>query len=246
MKFKKTRKEDDQQKNKQELIKLEDESLESEKNYSEEGDEADCDFDGDWDRYGYGDYAETVRDSLKRVSKFGIIFIFFAAILMLSYAVGVIVFETVEPYIPLTYFGGFIACLYIHSTVLLTYPCFPVVLQYAHSANLNPILVAVCAATGAAVGEMIGYVVGRLSTRIISQESIKEELESKIPPYPYVLLVVLSVLPSGFYDILGIIAGMVGLEKKKFFAASFLGKTLKFLCLILAARIFPEYYMRYI
>ena len=128
-----------------------------------------------------------------------------------------------------TYLGVFLVCFIANSTVLLPAPSILVVLQY--SMILNPVVVAICGALGASLGEMVGFMTGAHGRHFVSGKLIKK-VEDHFPNHPYIFVLVFSALPLPLFDVVGMMAGAIRLDKLKFYLICLAGKLFKMLVFV--------------
>lgn len=103
---------------------------------------------------------------------------------------------------------------------------------------LSPLLLAATVAFGAAIGELSGYLLGAFS--INSFEKMKsrkiaqiEEMELRIHKYGMIVIMLGALIPFPF-DIIGMAAGLLKFDAKKFFIACFTGKFMRYLIITYA------------
>lgn len=122
------------------------------------------------------------------------------------------------------YAGVFVACFASTATILLPAPGILVVLQYAQF--LNPILVICIGGLGTSLGEMLGYLLGRTGKEIVNLNTDNKAL-NLFKKYPYITVLVFSVIPLPFFDVVGVASGMTKLNVLKFWSICFIGKVIK-------------------
>ena len=127
------------------------------------------------------------------------------------------------------YLGLFVINILGSASIVL--PLVPSVLAIiAVAPFLNPWLIGLSSGAGAAIGELTGYYVGRGGGAIIKGKSKAwieraERWSKKSGLFPVIILFAITPLPA---DIVGILAGMIKYDVKKFLLANFIGKTIKF------------------
>jgi membrane protein DedA with SNARE-associated domain len=96
--------------------------------------------------------------------------------------------------------------------------------------GLNPFIVGISAGLGSAIGELTGYFLGAGGRHIVEKKWKRSKrakwLEKKFNEYGFLTILVAALLPFPF-DIIGILSGMSNYNLKKFFIATFIGKSLK-------------------
>jgi membrane protein YqaA with SNARE-associated domain len=132
-----------------------------------------------------------------------------------------------ESLISLGYFGIFLINLIGYSSILFPLPASAFV--FFSGGFLNPLILGPVAGLGAALGELTGYGLG-FGGRLILKKETKEKME-RITKFlkrkgTFLALVFLAAIPVLGGDILGISAGFLKYDLKKYFLASFIGKTI--------------------
>jgi len=130
------------------------------------------------------------------------------------------------------YIGVFLVSLIGTASIFFPVPSFAVI--FAAGAFLNPFLVALFAGLGATIGEVTGYALGLGGRHVLSKKYKKsvsrtKEWIEKRGVFVVILLFAITPLPD---DVVGILAGIIKYDIKKFFIATFIGKF--FLSLVLA------------
>lgn len=129
------------------------------------------------------------------------------------------------------YLGVFVASAVSSASIFLPIPFF--LLAVAAGALLNPILVAIIGGLGAALGELVGYGVGAGGKHLAKPEQkkwfrkTKRWLKGK-KAFFIIIAFAATPLPD---DVVGILAGFLRYDIKKFFVAMAIGKILLFLVL---------------
>ncbi|MCD6590951.1 MAG: DedA family protein [Candidatus Aenigmarchaeota archaeon] len=131
------------------------------------------------------------------------------------------------------YLGIFIISFVGSASIFLPVPTFTLI--FVFGAILNPWLVGFSAAIGSALGELTGYAVGLGGKKIIEKKNkrwlrIAEKWSEKYAIFWIILLFAVTPLPD---DVIGIVAGAVNYDVKKFLLASFTGKLILSLSLAL-------------
>ena len=131
------------------------------------------------------------------------------------------------------YVGAFLVTLVSSATVLVPAPAF--VALPALAATLNPILVALVAATGAIIGELTGFLVGREGQGVVPQQNrLYRTLEGWMKRWGSWAVFVLVSVPLPLFDVAGIISGALGYPLWKFFLIGWAGKIIKYVLLVTA------------
>lgn len=132
------------------------------------------------------------------------------------------------------YLGAFLISLIASATIILPAPGIAVVV--AMGVALDPWLLGIVAGLGSAIGELSGYVAGASGRALVPehQRAQVERLRELTGRYGPALLAVLAALPIPLFDFAGIVAGMIRMPIPSFLAAVTIGKSIKYIILILA------------
>lgn len=152
------------------------------------------------------------------------------AVLGLLAAVGVTVaifhFRTsIEQYKAVSYPAIFLISVLGNATVIFPAPSYAV--AFSGGAVLNPYGVGVAAGLGATIGELTGYLIGS-SGRVIAKSNLHARFEALITKWGWLTIFGLSLIPNPFFDIGGIVAGMMKMPVWKFLLATAAGKVIRF------------------
>jgi membrane protein YqaA with SNARE-associated domain len=131
------------------------------------------------------------------------------------------------------YVGAFFISLVASSTIVLPAPGIAIVI--AMSTGLNPYALGIIAGVGSAIGELTGYVAGRSGRAFVpeKQRLQVERLHNLTQKYGALVLAVLAALPFPLFDFAGIVAGMLKMPVLSFLAGVSVGKSIKYIFLIL-------------
>ena len=125
------------------------------------------------------------------------------------------------------FLGLFIINMISSATIFL--PIIPAVfITFAYASVANPILVGIVAGAGNAIGELTGYYIGVGGGKLIMKKNQRwlrraKKWTEKRGPFAVILLFAATPLPS---DIVGLLAGIIKYDVKKFLLAGFIGKTI--------------------
>jgi membrane protein YqaA with SNARE-associated domain len=124
------------------------------------------------------------------------------------------------------YLGVFIVSLIGNSSIILPVPSFLAV--FAAGSLLNPWLVGLIAGIGAALGELTGYILGMggrkaLEARYKRDIGRLKKVMEKYGMFPLLVLFAATPLPD---DLVGILAGIIRYNVKKFLLATLIGKVI--------------------
>ena len=135
--------------------------------------------------------------------------------------------------------GLFLASAIANATVFLPLPIDLLILASADTLGLNEVLVAAIAlGLGAAVGEMTAYITGRLGGNAIKALGITEfgkldQIREKIGEKGAYFIFIGALVPFPF-DLIGVSAGLIKFDWRKFFLAALFGKTIRYIVIGLA------------
>jgi len=125
------------------------------------------------------------------------------------------------------YLGVFLTTLITTGAFVLPVPYLAVI--FKAGSFLNPGMVALVAGVAAALGELTGLILGRGGRAFVPDSRWCSLAEHWMRRHGFVTVAVASLIPNPAFDIVGIIAGVVGYPARRFCIACFFGKTLKFL-----------------
>jgi uncharacterized membrane protein YdjX (TVP38/TMEM64 family) len=126
------------------------------------------------------------------------------------------------------YPGIFLIALMTNATVLLPAPGIAVV--FAMGAIFNPIYIGLAAGAGGALGELSGYLAGFSGQAVVEKTGIYDRFHHWINRNGFFAIFILAALPNPFFDVAGVIAGILKMPLTKFILAVWIGVTLK-MCL---------------
>ena len=131
------------------------------------------------------------------------------------------------------YVGAFIVSLIASATIVLPAPGLAIII--AMSASLNPVLLGVVAGVGSAFGELTGYAAGAGGSFLIPPERQDqfERVRHLTSRYGSLVLALLAALPFPLFDFAGIVAGALRMRVSRFLLAVAIGKSVKYVILIM-------------
>ena len=147
-----------------------------------------------------------------------------AAILAISYMVftrGDQVREREE----LGYLGGLVVMLLGNATIILPAPGLTIV--FALGSSLNPFLLGLSAGVGACLGELTGYLAGASGQAIVKNRDVYRRIKKWMDRYGLGALFVFAAIPNPFFDLAGILAGILGFKWWRFLLVCWAGKTVQ-------------------
>ena len=127
----------------------------------------------------------------------------------------------------LGYPGVFLVTLLANATIILPMP--GVFFTSLMGAVLNPIGVAFAAGAGAALGELSGYLAGFGGQAVVERTATFNRIEGWVKRYGHWAILVLAVIPNPFFDVAGMIAGMLKIPLWRFLVFCWIGSTIKML-----------------
>ena len=133
--------------------------------------------------------------------------------------------------------GLFIASIIANATIIFPLPMDLLVFPLGQAnfyglGVLSPLAVGIAVGLGAAIGELTGYFLGFMGAKGIERKTKGEKkkisrLKENIHRYGMAVIFLFAFFPSAF-DFVGIAAGLIKFDAKKFFAACAAGKTLRY------------------
>lgn len=125
------------------------------------------------------------------------------------------------------YAGVFLLSLIGNATILLPMPS--MVSVFIGGGLFNPVLVGLMASTGGSIGELTGYLAGVGGHRIIENQKVFVRIQRWMDRWGLVGIFLMALIPNPFFDMVGIVAGLLRVPLWHFLVATWLGQTLKFL-----------------
>ncbi|MDO8538403.1 MAG: VTT domain-containing protein [archaeon] len=134
--------------------------------------------------------------------------------------------------------GLFAASIIAHASLFLPVPIDIFVFLLGSTNFFNPFFIAIAAALGAMFGEMIAYIIGlggyKLIGRVAEDSLDKIEMfRDKIKKSGMIFIATFAFIPFPF-DLIGIAAGMIKYDWKKFMISVFVGKFFRYLVIAFA------------
>jgi len=131
------------------------------------------------------------------------------------------------------YLGAFLISLIGSLTIVLPVP--GILILFALATVFNPFLIAIAGSTGGTIGELSGYALGFSGRHIFGSNKQYIRTEKWMKKWGVWAIGVFAFVPILPTDVAGIAAGALRLPVWKFFIACWIGKTLKYILLILAS-----------
>ncbi|MBX3011949.1 MAG: VTT domain-containing protein [Caldilineaceae bacterium] len=131
------------------------------------------------------------------------------------------------------YLGAFVISLVASATIVLPAPGLAIII--AMSPSLNPVVLGIVAGVGSAFGELTGYAAGAGGSALIpiERQAQFERLRQLTQRYGAFILAALAALPFPLFDFAGIVAGAMRMRVVRFLVAVAIGKSIKYIILIL-------------
>jgi uncharacterized membrane protein YdjX (TVP38/TMEM64 family) len=123
------------------------------------------------------------------------------------------------------YAGVFLVMFVSSATIILPAPGLALVL--VAGSVLNPVLVGIFAGAGAGCGELTGYVAGKGGREIVGRGKRTAQVEKWMKRNGFLTILVLAAIPNPVFDVVGIVAGGLQYDWKKFVLAAVLGNVIK-------------------
>jgi len=137
------------------------------------------------------------------------------------------------------YLGAFLISLIGNATVLLPGIVLPILtalgidFYQACSELTGPIMIGLAGGGGAAIGEIVGYMAGYSGRSIIKKNRLYERLANWVRRWGAIAIFIFALLPL-FFDLVGIVAGVLRFPLWKFFFICWLGRTILYVGVVVA------------
>ncbi len=137
------------------------------------------------------------------------------------------------------YWGAFLISLIGNATVILPGAVLPMlstigVVLYPVTGPVGPIIVGLVGGAGAAIGEITGYMVGYSGRGVVERVKLYNRLAEWVRRWGALTIFILSLVPF-FFDLAGIAAGVLRFPLWKFILVCWLGRTILYVGIVLAA-----------
>jgi membrane protein DedA with SNARE-associated domain len=123
------------------------------------------------------------------------------------------------------YPGIFLLSFLAYATVILPAP--GVAFIFAMGSVFNPLLVGLAAGAGAALGELVGYLAGFSGQAVVERADMYERFTQWMQKHGALTVFLLALVPNPFFDLAGIIAGVLKMPVLKFLLWCWAGETIK-------------------
>src|SRR5215204_6209457 len=176
---------------------------------------------------------ETVIGERRRLWRREYTVLLLVAFIMTAFAFAVYVLDADPAYLRrYGYLGVFLVPLIGSASFILPMPGLAVIAT--GGALLDPVLgipawiaVGILAGLGETIGELTGYAAGYGGRAVLQERRFMGRLEGWMHKQGSVVMFCMAALPNPFFDVAGVIAGVVRMPLWKFFVAVLLGKVIK-------------------
>ncbi len=158
-------------------------------------------------------------------------------LLVVAVSVGLFVFsqrnpEMIEGFENYGYLGAFLISMVSNATVILPVPGILVFLPIVTA--FNPILLGLVGATGGIIGEITGYMAGYSGSGMVQDSRMYARMEGWMRRWGAWTVFVFAATPLLPLDIAGMVAGTIRFPLWKFLLVAWVGKSLKYIGLLVA------------
>lgn len=134
------------------------------------------------------------------------------------------------------YPGIFLISVLGNSTIVVPAPV--ILTAFVGGSLFNPLFVGIISALGATIGELTGFMAGFGGKVFVKEKGVYQKIKRWIHNNGFLTIFILATIPNPLFDLAGIASGVTGYPVKRFFLATFLGKTVKFVAIaFLGARL---------
>ena len=123
------------------------------------------------------------------------------------------------------YPGLFLLNVFTSATIILPMP--GLALAFAAGATLNPFLVGLAVGSGAAVGELTGYLAGYGGQGLVENNPGYAKIVGWTQRYGLWVVFVLALIPNPFFDVVGMVAGLLRIPAWRFLLVCWAGNIIK-------------------
>ena len=131
------------------------------------------------------------------------------------------------------YLGAFIISIILNATIILPVGNMAILMAIGTTMP-SPAIVGLVGGIGAAIGEMTGYIAGRSGRDLLARSKMYNRVEGWVQRWGMLPIFVLSMVPF-FFDVVGIAAGALRIPLWKFFIPCWLGRTILYVVMVMAA-----------
>ena len=158
-------------------------------------------------------------------------------LLVTAVSIGLFVFsqrypEVMEEFENYGYLGAFLLCMVSNATVILPVPGILLFLPIVTA--FNPVLLGLIGATGGIIGEITGYMAGYSGSVMIQDSRVYTRMEGWMRRWGAWAVFIFAAVPLLPLDVAGIVAGAIRFPLWKFLLVAWVGKSLKYIGLLVA------------
>lgn len=151
-----------------------------------------------------------------------------ALILGIAITVLVIIYANrIRDYEEIGYLGVFLLTFLGNATVLVPVPVLAPLNIVLGGILTSPLLVGLTIGIASSMGEIIGYIVGYAGSGIVTSSKTYKKMEVRIKKYGLWAIFFLALIPNPLFDVVGLVAGAIGIKWWKFLLAMGAGKTVR-------------------
>ncbi len=142
------------------------------------------------------------------------------------------------------YPGAFLVCLVSNASVILPLP--GIVVLFALGATLNPVLIGLTGAAGGIIGEITGFMAGYGGREMVQRRGrAYARAENWMRRWGGWAVFAFATVPLPVFDVAGVVAGVLRYPMWKFLLIGWVGKSIKYVVLVLAGAWGWEAMLRY-
>jgi uncharacterized membrane protein YdjX (TVP38/TMEM64 family) len=123
------------------------------------------------------------------------------------------------------YPGLFLLNVFTSATIILPMP--GLALAFAAGATLNPLLVGLAVGSGAAIGELTGYLAGYGGQGLVENNAGYAKIVGWTQRFGLWVVFFLALIPNPFFDVVGMVAGLLRIPAWRFLLACWAGNVIK-------------------
>lgn len=130
----------------------------------------------------------------------------------------------------LGYLGLFVINFASSATFFVSSPAFLTVIAGGHL--YAPLNVAIVSSLGASLGDMVGFLFGHSGRHLVKKRLDKHKtvrfLEKHFHRHGMLIIFLMAIIPNPFFDVIGILAGMLNYPPMRFFIVMFVGRFIRY------------------
>ncbi|MEI7467231.1 MAG: VTT domain-containing protein [Chloroflexota bacterium] len=130
-------------------------------------------------------------------------------------------------------FGLFGLSVLNNATFMIPVP-FASVIGCSVSVKYGALIIGLVMGLGGAIGEMTGYMAGYGGSSMLPNSVIAKSIERWVRKWGFLAITTLALVPNPFFDIGGVVAGVLHMSWVKFITAAWIGKGLRMAIMALA------------